>query len=210
MLRLGYVQPVTPKTNIQETRVSNFIPEPLKATPVMTEGESTDCSGSELESLAAGSYVEADAAGSYAPLTPQRVAQWPGAPLELCGLVTTPASETGTLSTGIDADREDEEEVPNAQTSSLHAPPGLELPKAGDTSNGSLHEMGACQPCAWFWKPSGCQNGKDCMRCHQCPEGELKARKKVKRTLMRLGLVTPKAQVEYPMAARGGFELPIV
>jgi len=109
----------------------------------------------------------------------------------------------------VDADHEeDEDELPMVLTSSLHAPPGLELPEAGDTGNVELlHEMGACQPCAWFWKPSGCQKGKDCMRCHECPEGELKARKKVKRTLMQLGLVTPKAKAEYPMTASGAFEL---
>jgi len=210
MQRLGYVTPVTP-----ETLVSNFFPEPLKATPVMTEGESTSCSGSELESLAAGSYVEADAEGSCAPLTPQRVPEWSGgAPLGFYGLAATPVFESGTLSTGADADHEEDEEelfaCSSLQTSSLHAPPGLELPNAGDTNNGALlHEMGACQPCAWFWKPSGCQNGKDCMRCHLCPEGELRARKKVKRTMMRLGLVTPKAKGEYPMAASAAFELPI-
>jgi hypothetical protein len=113
----------------------------------------------------------------------------------------------------MDAGREEEEEtLPVVQTSSMHAPPGLEPLQAGNKINGSLlHEMGACQPCAWFWKPNGCQNGKACMRCHLCPEGELKARKKVKQTMMRLGLVTPKAKAEYPMAAASGaFELPIV
>jgi hypothetical protein len=110
----------------------------------------------------------------------------------------------------MDGDREKEEEFPAVQTSSMRAPPGLELPQAGDKSNGSLlHEMGACQPCAWFWKPGGCQNGQDCTRCHLCPEGELKARKKVKCAMMRLGLVTPKWKAEYPMTANGAFELPI-
>jgi len=209
MLRLGYVTPVT-NTNMQETPVSNFIPEPLKTTSVMTEAEATSSSGSEMESPAAGSCMEADAAGSGAPFTPQRVPKWPGAPLGLCGLTATPVSESGTLSTGLDADHEeDEDELPMVQTNSLHAPPGLEPPKAADSNLALLHEMGACQPCAWFWKPSGCQNGKDCMRCHLCPEGELRSRKKVKRTLMRLGLMTPKAKAEYLMAATGAFALPI-
>jgi len=204
MLRLGHVTPVAPSTNIHETAVSNFIPEPLKAAPVMTEDESTSCSGSALESASPDSCGEADVAGSSAPFTPQRVPEWPGASLALCGLAAAPVSESGTLSTGVDADHEEDEELYMMQSSSFHAPPGLELPKAGDASNGAmLHEMGACQPCAWFWKPSGCQNGKDCMRCHLCPEGELKARKKVKLTMMRLGLVTPKAK------ASGAFELPI-
>jgi len=204
MLRLGHVTPVAPSTNIHETAVSNFIPEPLKAAPVMTEDESTSCSGSALESASPDSCGEADVAGSSAPFTPQRVSEWPGASLGLCGLAAAPVSESGTLSTGVDADHEEDEELYMMQSSSFHAPPGLELPKAGDASNGAmLHEMGACQPCAWFWKPSGCQNGKDSMRCHLCPEGEVKARKKVKLTMMRLGLVTPKAK------ASGAFELPI-
>uniref|UniRef100_A0A6U6PDE9 C3H1-type domain-containing protein n=1 Tax=Zooxanthella nutricula TaxID=1333877 RepID=A0A6U6PDE9_9DINO len=62
-------------------------------------------------------------------------------------------------------------------------------------SNGSdLHGTGQCRPCAWFWKPMGCQNGRDCGHCHLCPEGEIKARKKAKHTFARLGLVTPKLQ----------------
>jgi len=90
--------------------------------------------------------------------------------------------------------------------SSLQAPPGLELFErvegissscTNSMSAGSfLHETGACQPCAWFWKAGGCQNGEDCMRCHTCPPGEVKARRKAKRTLMRLGLMTPKAKAE--------------
>lgn len=49
-------------------------------------------------------------------------------------------------------------------------------------SKGSvLHASGQCQPCAWFWKPMGCRNDQNCQRCHLCPEGELKERKKQKR-----------------------------
>lgn len=71
-------------------------------------------------------------------------------------------------------------------------PPGLE-PLPGTPSHGSLlHGRGTCQPCAWFWKSSGCKNGRFCGHCHLCPEGELKARKKTKATMMRLGLMTPK------------------
>lgn len=40
-----------------------------------------------------------------------------------------------------------------------------------------LHPAG-CDPCAWFYKPQGCCKGFDCSRCHLCPEGEVKARKK--------------------------------
>lgn len=101
---------------------------------------------------------------------------------------------------------EKDPELPVWKTGSLQAPPGLELPHKTETvsssctnsmSTGSfLHETGACQPCAWFWKAGGCQNGKDCVRCHTCPPGEVKARKKAKRALIRLGLVTPGAKAE--------------
>lgn len=57
----------------------------------------------------------------------------------------------------------------------------------------SFHGTGNCRPCAWFWKPSSCQNLENCSYCHLCPEGELKNRKKNKVAMMRLGIVTPKA-----------------
>ena len=43
----------------------------------------------------------------------------------------------------------------------------------------------ACQPCAWFHKASGCQNGVNCRRCHLCPESEVKLRKKQKVARLR-------------------------
>lgn len=50
---------------------------------------------------------------------------------------------------------------------------------AGFPSVGSAkHSAGECCPCAWFWKPQGCLNGASCTRCHLCPQGEVKARKK--------------------------------
>lgn len=70
-------------------------------------------------------------------------------------------------------------------------PPGLS-PPSGTPSHGSvLHGSGHCRPCAWFWKLGGCLNGEDCAHCHLCPEGEIKARKKAKQTMMQLGLATP-------------------
>lgn len=56
-----------------------------------------------------------------------------------------------------------------------------------------LHDTGRCSPCAWYWKPSGCSNGTGCKFCHLCPEGELKARRKLKLAAMRCGALTPKA-----------------
>lgn len=51
----------------------------------------------------------------------------------------------------------------------------------GITSVGSVrHGTGTCKPCAWYWKPRGCQNNADCNFCHLCPDGELRTRKKAK------------------------------
>jgi len=44
----------------------------------------------------------------------------------------------------------------------------------------SLHGEGHCKPCAWFWRPQGCENGSECRHCHLCSATELKARRKAK------------------------------
>lgn len=77
-------------------------------------------------------------------------------------------------------------------------PPGLEhragdvfqddavLFRAPSVSRGSaLHGAGQCVPCAWYWKAEGCRSGPECRRCHTCPAGELKARRKVKNSMLR-------------------------
>mmetsp|Transcript_90516 Transcript_90516/g.255176 ORF Transcript_90516/g.255176 Transcript_90516/m.255176 type:complete len:288 (+) Transcript_90516:3-866(+) len=60
-------------------------------------------------------------------------------------------------------------------------------PSGATTSSGSaMHgDIGPdgqlkCQPCAWFFKETGCLNGAQCRYCHLCPHGELKNRKKQK------------------------------
>jgi len=64
---------------------------------------------------------------------------------------------------------------------SCSAPPGLTVMNSGS----ALHASGKCQPCAWFWKPGGCQNEQDCSHCHLCPANEIKNRKKARRQAMR-------------------------
>lgn len=60
------------------------------------------------------------------------------------------------------------------------------LSPVGSPSVGSsLHETGNCKPCAWYWKPTGCENGGQCQFCHMCTEGEVKNRKKSKLVAMR-------------------------
>lgn len=49
----------------------------------------------------------------------------------------------------------------------------------------SMHGTGECKPCAWFWKPGSCRNGSNCARCHLCPSGEIKSRKKAKQVFLR-------------------------
>jgi hypothetical protein len=48
------------------------------------------------------------------------------------------------------------------------------------TKGSAFHQAGTCEPCAWFWKPEGCRWGQNCVRCHLCPQGETKARRKLK------------------------------
>jgi hypothetical protein len=72
------------------------------------------------------------------------------------------------------------EHVPATEAKSLQLSEN-ELPSRGS----ALHHSGRCTPCAWFWKPQGCKNGKDCGRCHLCIAGEVKARKKAKAVAMR-------------------------
>lgn len=58
--------------------------------------------------------------------------------------------------------------------------------KCGTKSIGSaLHDNGECRPCAWYWKPTGCENGHACQFCHMCPEGEVKMRKRSKLMALR-------------------------
>jgi len=68
---------------------------------------------------------------------------------------------------------------------SFAPPPGLAPPSTIPSVGSAAHGTGLCRPCAWLWKPQGCQNGEDCRHCHLCPEGELKARRKVKADHMR-------------------------
>eukprot|EP00928_Gymnodinium_smaydae_P082659 TRINITY_DN65978_c0_g1_i1.p1 TRINITY_DN65978_c0_g1~~TRINITY_DN65978_c0_g1_i1.p1 ORF type:complete len:242 (+),score=42.72 TRINITY_DN65978_c0_g1_i1:114-839(+) len=63
----------------------------------------------------------------------------------------------------------------------LSSPPGLPVTSLGST----LHGTGQCSPCAWYWKPKSCLNGRECAFCHLCDDGELKARKKAKLALRR-------------------------
>eukprot|EP00441_Pelagodinium_beii_P033084 CAMPEP_0197638612 /NCGR_PEP_ID=MMETSP1338-20131121/13495_1 /TAXON_ID=43686 ORGANISM="Pelagodinium beii, Strain RCC1491" /NCGR_SAMPLE_ID=MMETSP1338 /ASSEMBLY_ACC=CAM_ASM_000754 /LENGTH=231 /DNA_ID=CAMNT_0043211219 /DNA_START=35 /DNA_END=730 /DNA_ORIENTATION=- len=60
------------------------------------------------------------------------------------------------------------------------AKPAGPPPVPCESQGSSVHGTGECKPCAWFWKPQGCRNGKDCAHCHMCDKEELKNRKKRK------------------------------
>lgn len=76
-----------------------------------------------------------------------------------------------------------------------HLPPPWQLTGWGDfqgipmpevlTAGSSKHRLGQCKPCAFAWKPEGCQSGAQCQFCHLCPPGEKQRRKKVLRQLQR-------------------------
>jgi len=68
-------------------------------------------------------------------------------------------------------------------TASDHAPAEASqvVARQAEPSAGSSgHDSGDCKPCAWHWKPGGCIKGPSCTFCHMCPEGILKARKRLK------------------------------
>lgn len=71
----------------------------------------------------------------------------------------------------------------------LEATSVVVVPNPGSAAHGLMDEKGepVCEPCAWFYKAQGCVNGATCGRCHFCPEGEIKVRKRMKRVKMRAG-----------------------
>ena len=93
-----------------------------------------------------------------------------------------------------------------ASTSGMSAqfllkPPGLHMPcsaepteAAPETRTGRLptesigsvlHSEGLCKPCAWYWKPQSCENGRHCLHCHLCGADEPRRRRKQKKEFRR-------------------------
>jgi len=53
-------------------------------------------------------------------------------------------------------------------------------------SEGSkLHQSGQCRPCAWFFNEKGCSLARDCNFCHQCPDGQIRMKRKTKDAELR-------------------------
>lgn len=77
--------------------------------------------------------------------------------------------------------------VSSCPVTSMSPPPGLPSPSSSclPSRGSALHHTGDCKPCAWFWKPSGCQNGQECLHCHLCPKEAKAIRKKIKQAERR-------------------------
>eukprot|EP00930_Biecheleria_cincta_P061687 TRINITY_DN4724_c0_g1_i1.p1 TRINITY_DN4724_c0_g1~~TRINITY_DN4724_c0_g1_i1.p1 ORF type:complete len:278 (+),score=75.99 TRINITY_DN4724_c0_g1_i1:128-961(+) len=62
----------------------------------------------------------------------------------------------------------------------------LEQRQPEHSEGAQLHGTGQCKPCAWYWRPQGCNNGPECGHCHLCTAAELKVRKKAKKHTQKL------------------------
>jgi len=60
----------------------------------------------------------------------------------------------------------------------------MTIDKALWTVGSDAHQAGRCKPCAFYHK-QGCQNGSDCIFCHQCPPHEKQRRKRLRRRMLR-------------------------
>ena len=164
---------------------------------VTSEGGSSRGRGA-AEELACGDVGEDEHTSDKAASQPRGR----GPPLPAQGLsLATPRAARGIGVTG----RPSETMGPLGEGRGPSAPPSAVL--ASMTAGSAQHATGRCMPCAWFWKPSGCMNGQACARCHLCPEGELKARRKAKDKALRIGAM-PARQGPSSMASSGDEETP--
>jgi hypothetical protein len=114
----------------------------------------------------------------YAPVFPQQEESAAPPPGEVPTVASIPEFDASPQPTP----RDEEARAEDAARSEEEAP----LASEGSRLHGTVNEdmQPACQPCAWFYKRSGCKNGAECFYCHLCPKEELKTRKKDK--VMRL------------------------
>lgn len=61
------------------------------------------------------------------------------------------------------------------------------------SSGATNHQAGHCHPCAWNWKPDGCNKGANCEFCHMCEEGIAKLRKQKKIAVLRYTKLSKRA-----------------
>lgn len=121
---------------------------------------------------------------------------------------------TGSMSMDYAFQSEDEDS-PDSPNSSTRFPQSAS-PAAGSASSaqdcrpiepvglseGSTQHGKGCTPCAWFWKPLGCQHGDKCRFCHLCPEGEIKRRKKLRTDSLRKAFKEQRFQGSSPDSRR--------
>ncbi|CAE7559303.1 unnamed protein product [Symbiodinium sp. CCMP2456] len=182
--------------------------------------------GAAAQAAAAGAHHTELRNGTTGKMAPDKAAKSAGASLYEDGkrLPPTPfspkrkASVSVTAPNGVPVMVHDQPEAEKAEMSELEeagAGPNPASPEpiqwnqevtvgTVPSKGSSTHGSGKCRPCAWFWKPQGCQNDQDCGYCHLCPEGELKNRKKSKVAAMRMGALVPaKSQkAKFPSGAR--------
>jgi len=150
----------------QEDELSNMVPFRVKHTFIDIEGDQTPLDQRYAQSCVARlSTPQPQFYGVPAGLTPAH-APGPLAAMAAQTVATIP-SPTGILT--------------------ANSPTMMSLPSVGSQQHGTLTPDGqpACQPCAWYYKDTGCHNEKACRYCHLCPQGELKNRKKLKIARLR-------------------------
>lgn len=106
---------------------------------------------------------------------------------------------------GLDADPKQAPlvQVPHTDSMETQDGHGGPTPAKMPSKGSALHQQGQCRPCAWMWKPRGCQNAEICEYCHLCPEGELKHRKKMKIAAIRMGALAALGPPDSGAARRG-------
>lgn len=96
--------------------------------------------------------------------------------------VSTAASTASERTEPVTPDLSDNEAEPQGPRMKISLTEGLAIESAGSAE----HAAGTCKPCAFLWKPEGCQKGPSCEFCHLCPIGEVKRRKKEKLALRKM------------------------
>lgn len=95
-----------------------------------------------------------------------------------------PSTRGATLADNDASELQDVTHHFDGTSDSSTTPVPLEM-RETEPSAGSAQHPHKCKPCAWYWKPEGCESGKNCVFCHMCPDGELKNRKKTRQTELR-------------------------
>eukprot|EP00747_Dinoflagellata_sp_TGD_P157838 gnl/TRDRNA2_/TRDRNA2_177776_c2_seq1.p1 gnl/TRDRNA2_/TRDRNA2_177776_c2~~gnl/TRDRNA2_/TRDRNA2_177776_c2_seq1.p1 ORF type:complete len:240 (-),score=25.80 gnl/TRDRNA2_/TRDRNA2_177776_c2_seq1:531-1250(-) len=148
-----------------------------------------------LASVPLGMRAAADMSAEFQVVPmPWLDAKLPAAPLALSRLLST-ASNISTSCSDQEVSSDQETKVPDDESGSSQsdesAAQGCYAARQQGSVGSALHGTGFCKPCAWLWTPQGCDHGAECHYCHDCPEGEIRRRKKEKIASMRMGKILP-------------------